>query len=120
MMNRDTFEVTEINSRREPGKPLVAQVPKGNFKVMAFYLDPTIRPASQKGAFVDYLDETAMDAFISVSYQKMADHLGDYFGKEIRFTFWDEPAMHPVDGRMWTASFNKNFEKQYGFSPMKY
>jgi hypothetical protein len=23
---------------------------------MAFYLDATIRPASQKGAFVDYLD----------------------------------------------------------------
>jgi alpha-L-rhamnosidase len=120
MMNRDTFELVDISSRRAPGKPLVAQVPKGNWKVMAFYLDASIRPASQKGAFVDYLDETAMDAFISLSYQKMYDHLGEFFGKEIRFTFWDEPAMHPVDGRMWTPSFNKNFEKKYGFSPMKY
>jgi hypothetical protein len=39
---------------------------------------------------------------------------------QVTFTFWDEPAMHPVDGRMWTASFNKGFEAKYGFSPMKY
>ncbi|MBZ5583615.1 MAG: hypothetical protein LAQ30_15680 [Acidobacteriia bacterium] len=120
MMNRDTFELVDISSRRTPGKPLVTKVPKGNWKVMAFYLDPSIRPASSKGAFVDYLDPAAMDAYISLSYQKMYDHLGDFFGKEIKFTFWDEPAMHPIDGRMWTASFNRNFEKQYGFSPMKY
>ena len=120
MMNRDTFELVDISSRRAPGQPLVTRVPRGNWKVMAFYLDDTIRPASQKGGFVDYLDSAAMDAFISLSYQKMADHLGDFFGKEITFTFWDEPAMHPVDGRMWTASFNRSFEARYGFSPMKY
>ncbi|MCX6630069.1 MAG: glycosyl hydrolase, partial [Candidatus Solibacter sp.] len=120
MMNRDTYELVDISARRAPGKPLAVQVPKGNWKVMAFYLDASIRPASAKGAFVDYLDETAMDAFISLSYQKMYDHLGDFFGKEIKFTFWDEPAMHPMDGRMWTPSFNRNFEKKYGVSPMKY
>jgi hypothetical protein len=120
MMNRDTFELVDISSRRKPGEPVVTQVPKGNWKVMAFYLDDTIRPASQKGGFADYLDSDAMDKFISLSYQKMYDHLGDFFGKEIKFTFWDEPAMHPVDGRMWTASFNKGFEAKYGFSPMKY
>jgi putative intracellular protease/amidase len=120
MMNRDTFDLVDISAQREPGKPLLAQVPKGNWKVMAFYLDSAIRPASQKGGFVDYLDSDAMDAFVSLTYQKMYDHLGDFFGKEIKFTFWDEPAMHPVDGRMWTASFNRNFEAKYGFSPMKY
>jgi hypothetical protein len=120
MMNRDTFELVDISSRGTPGKTLVAEVPKGNWKVMVFYLDPTIRPASEKGAFVDYLDSTAMDAFISLSYQKYYDHVGDFFGKEIKFSFWDEPAMHPIDGRMWTPSFNASFEKQYGFSPMKY
>jgi hypothetical protein len=36
MMNRDTFELVDISSRGGPGKPLVAQVPKGNWKVMAF------------------------------------------------------------------------------------
>jgi hypothetical protein len=120
MMNRDTFELADISSRRQPGKSLLTDVPKGNWKVMVFYLNDALRPASQKGGFADYLDPTAMDAFVSLSYQRMYDHLGDYFGKEIKFTFWDEPAMHPVDGRMWTASFNRNFEAKYGFSPMKY
>ena len=120
MMNRDTYELVDISSQGTPGKTLVARVPKGNWKVMVFYLDPTIRPASEKGAFVDYLDSTAMDAFISISYQKIFDHVGEFFGKEIKFSFWDEPAMHPIDGRMWTPSFNANFQKQYGFSPMKY
>jgi hypothetical protein len=120
MMNRETFQLIDISSRRQAGKPLVTDVPKGNWKVMAFYLNDAIRPASQKGAYADYLDSTAMDEFVSLSYQKMYDHLGDYFGKEIKFTFWDEPALHPVDGRMWTTSFNQNFQAKYGFSPMKY
>jgi hypothetical protein len=120
MMNRETFDLIDISSRRVAGCPLVTDVPKGNWKVMAFYLDGRIRPASQKGGFADYLDSQAMDAFVSLSYQKMYDHLGDYFGKEIKFTFWDEPAMHPVDGRMWTPGFNREFQSKYGFSPMKY
>jgi hypothetical protein len=33
-----------------------------------------------------------MDAYVSISYQKFYGHLEDYFGKEIKFTFWDEPA----------------------------
>jgi hypothetical protein len=129
MMNRDTFELVDISSRGGPGKPLVAEVPKGNWKVMAFYLDATFGAASKKnfegaGAtkdpHLDYLDAAAVDAFISLTYQKFFDHAGEFFGKQIKFSFWDEPAMHPADGRMWTASFNQGFEKEYGYSPMKY
>lgn len=120
MMNRETFELVDISSRYAAGKPISAQVPKGNWKVMAFYLDPSIRPASEKGAFVDYLDAPSVDKFISLTYQRVFDHVGEFFGKQIRFSFWDEPAMHPIDGRMWTPSFNATFEKQFGFSPMKY
>jgi hypothetical protein len=87
---------------------------------MAFYLNTAIQPTSEKGGIADYLDASAMDAFISMSYQKVYDHVGEFFGKQIKFSFWDEPAMHPIDGRMWTPSYNKNFEKAYGYSPMKY
>ncbi|MBE0595121.1 MAG: hypothetical protein IH616_22260 [Gemmatimonadales bacterium] len=120
MMNRQTFDLVDISARRKPGQPLRTDVPKGNWKVMAFYLDDTIRPASQKGGFADYLDSDAMDAFVSISYRKMYDNLKEYFGKEIKFSFWDEPAMHPMDGRMWTPSFNAKFQDKYGFSPMKF
>jgi len=129
MMNRDTFELVDISSRGGPGKPLATEVPKGNWKVMAFYLDATFGAASKKNfegagatkdAHLDYLDAAAVDAFISLTYQKYFDHVGEFFGKEIKFSFWDEPAMHPIDGRMWTAAFNQGFEKEYGYSPMKY
>ncbi len=119
MMNRRTFELVDISGRRVGGK-VTAETPAGDWKVMACYLDDTIRPASQKGAYADYLDSEAMDAFVGLSYRRMQEHLGAYFGKEIRFTFWDEPAMHPVDGRMWTPGFQREFEKRYGFSPVKY
>jgi hypothetical protein len=120
MMNRDTYELVDISSRYTPGKPLTTQAPKGNWKVMLFYLDPTLVPASEKGGGADYLDATAMDKFISLTYQRVYDHVGEFFGKQIKFSFWDEPAMHPIDGRMWTASFNETYEKQFGYSPMKY
>ena len=120
MMNRDTFELVDISSKYTAGKPLAASVPKGNWKVMAFYLNTSIQPTSEKGGIADYLDASAMDAFISMSYQKVYDHVGEFFGKQIKFSFWDEPAMHPINGRMWTPSYNQNFEKAYGFSPMKY
>jgi len=103
---------------RRAGKPLVAQVPKGNWKVMAFYLDATIRPASQKGAFVDYLDADRHGRVHLHELTRSTSTISaSSFGKEIKFSFWDEPAMHPMDGRMWTGSFNQGFEKKYGYSP---
>jgi hypothetical protein len=51
---------------------VVCQVPKGNWKVMGFYLDPsvTLKQVWRKVGFVDYLDEKAMDAFIGMSYDQ--------------------------------------------------
>ena len=121
MMNRDTFERVDVSDRRAQGNRLVCQVPKGNWKVMAFYLKP--RNASeipQIGRVVDYLDEAAMDAYLSLECDKFYAHLKEYFGNVINEMFYDEPAMHEVDGRMWTPAFNQNFEKKYGYSPMKY
>ena len=37
MMNRDTFELVDVSARGTAGR-LVCQVPKGNWKVMAFFL----------------------------------------------------------------------------------
>src|ERR1017187_2031697 len=70
---------------------LVCQAPKGNWKVMAFYL------TGGKARVVDYLDETAMSTFISMTYQKYQDNFGSYFGNLIKQTFYDEPSMHHAD-----------------------
>jgi len=112
MMNRETFELVDISGRKNQDR-VVCRVPKGSWKVMAFYL------TSGRARVVDYLDETAMSAFISMTYQKYQDNIGSYFGNLIKQTFYDEPSMHHAD-RMWTPDFNSYFEKKYGYSPMKY
>ena len=48
MMNNDTYELVDISARGTPDK-IVTEVPKGNWKVMAFYL------AEGKARVVDYL-----------------------------------------------------------------
>jgi hypothetical protein len=112
MMNRDTFDLADVSDRRN-GDRLVCPVPTGQWKVMAFYL------TSGQARVVDYLDESAMSEFIKMTYQKYQDNLGSYFGNLIKQTFYDEPSMHHAD-RLWTAGFNAEFQKKYGYSPMKY
>jgi hypothetical protein len=111
-MNRDSFELVDVSNRRS-GDRVVYDAPKGNWKLMAFYL------SEGRGRVVDYLDEEAMTAFISLTYEKYQQNLGQYFGSLIRETFYDEPSMHHAD-RMWTPHFNENFQKRNGYSPMKY
>jgi hypothetical protein len=112
MMNRATFEVRDISDHRTDSQVTV-EVPPGEWKVMAFYL------TEGKARVVDYLDPKAMTAFMSLTYEKYFSHFGSYFGNLITQTFYDEPSMHHAD-RMWTLGFNAAFEKQYGYSPMKY
>jgi hypothetical protein len=116
MMNRDTLDRVEVGG----GKVTSFSVPKGNWKVMLFYLDPTFRPQSTKGGFVDYLDAGAVDKFINLTFDAYYAHLKEFFGNPIQMSFYDEPAMHLSNGRMWTPGFNDAFQKKYGFSPMKY
>jgi len=86
---------------------------------MAFYLDSTIRPASQKGAFVDYLDPAAVDAFISLSYQKHFDHIGEFFGRRSSSHSGTSRPCIPLTAHV-DGVFQPGFEKKYGYSPMKY
>ena len=55
LMNRDTHELVDVSDRGKAGH-LIAQVPKGNWKAMAFYL------VEGKAQVVDYLDPKAMTA----------------------------------------------------------
>ncbi len=118
MMNRDTFKRLDISKQKTAQNMIKCRVPAGNWKVMAFYLDHTFRPASRKGGFVDYLDEEAVAKYISLSYEPFYANLKDYFGTVIKRSFYDEPAMHLSNGRMWTPQFNQHFEKRHGYSPM--
>jgi hypothetical protein len=117
-MNLDTLELVDISDQKAGENGVNAQVPAGKWKVMLFYLDPS---ANARG-LVDYLDAKAVDGLIEVMYQPYYDHLKDFFGSMIKMTFFDEPGLqHPeFKGRIWTASFNPEFQKKFGYSPMKY
>lgn len=117
LMNLDTHERRDVSDRRD-GSVVRCDVPAGRWKLLAFYLNGKFRPASQKGGAVDYLDHEAVATYIAMSYQKYYDHLKDYFGTVIKRTFYDEPSMHLVDGRMWSPHFNRDFQAARGYSPM--
>jgi hypothetical protein len=87
---------------------------------MVFYLNVDAILKIRNPGLVDYLDEEAMNVFLSLTRNKFYAHLKEYFGNIIKMSFFDEPTMHWLDGRTWTPSFNKNFEKQFGYSPMRY
>jgi hypothetical protein len=114
LMNRDTLERVDVSAARPNFKAT-----KGEWKLMVFYLDPTFRPASTKGGFVDYLDAGAVDRYIQINFEPYYAHLKEFFGDPIQMTFYDEPCMHMSNGRMWTPGFNEAFQKKYGRSPMK-
>ena len=120
LMNMDTFERIDISDKRSAMKSVECDVPKGNWKVMVFYLNTDAVLKILNPGIVDYLDETAMDTFLSMSYERFYAHLKQYYGNTIKMSFYDEPSMHWLNGRMWTPGFNNKFKKKYGYSPMKF
>ncbi len=118
LMNMDNYSRIDVSKNLKEGNKVVCKVPKGNWKLMGFYLNPEFRPASQKGGFVDYLSKEAVAKYIDLNFEPYYSHLKEYFGTVIKRTIYDEPAMHLSDGRMWTPGFNSEFEKRYKYSPM--
>ena len=117
MMNLDTLECVDISDQVTRDEfTFKGKVPKGDWKVMLFYLD-----SSRRRGVCDYLSEKAVSELIEVMYDKYYENLKEYFGTMIKQTFFDEPSMHnSVSGRLWTPGYNEAFEQKHGFSPMKY
>ena len=118
-MNRKTLERVDISDRKADGN-LAYNVRQGNWKIMIFYLNSTAVLKLRNPGLVDYLDDEAMNMFLKLSYQRFYDHFKPYFGKMIKMSFYDEPSIHWLDGRMWTGSYNRKFQEVYGYSPVKY
>jgi len=120
MINMDTYQRIDVSKNLSVNNVIQYKIPKGNWKLMGFYLNSEFRPASQKGGFVDYLSKDAVAKYIALNFEPYYAHLKEYFGTVIKRTIYDEPAMHLSDGRMWTLAFNAEFEKKYHYSPMIY
>jgi hypothetical protein len=120
-MNLESQELVDISDQINEGNQLSCQVPEGRWKVMGFYLNPRASLGQgRKSGYVDYLDEEAVGAYISLCYQAHYDHLLKYFGNVLKITHYDEPALHVSRGRAWTPNFNEKFKQMFGKDPMKY
>ena len=119
-LNRETFDTVDISDRKTPDNRIVYQVGKGEWTIMAFYLDHEAALGLSKPGIVDYLDADAMNAFLGLTYENYYKHFKEHFGTTIKVAFWDEPAMHQIAGRMWTPEFNQEFQAKYGYSPVKF
>ncbi|MDY3989039.1 MAG: glycosyl hydrolase [Massilioclostridium sp.] len=88
-------------------------VPEGNWKVMGFVT------VSDNSNHLDYLDPQAVSNFITITHQEYYNRFPEYFGTTIDTAFYDEPAFMYITGsRTWTPSFNEEFEKANGYSPV--
>lgn len=117
LMNRDNFQRIDVSAKRS-AENVACDVPKGNWKLMVFYLNHDAVLKIRNPGLVDYLDDAAMNAFLSLSYDRYYVHLKQYFGNVIGMSFYDEPSLHWLNGRTWTPAFNAGFAKKYGRSPM--
>jgi hypothetical protein len=112
-MNMATFDRLDLGAHASNGR-LSWQAPAGTWRVMIF-----VCVSDGAGGLVDYLDPQAVKKFVSLTYEQYYRAFPEHFGKTIDSAFYDEPTFHWVQGgRAWTPSFNQQFEKHYGRSPV--
>lgn len=90
------------------------QVPNGSWKIMYFML--VTEGTHKKYLMTDYLDPTAVEHLLSLTYDEYARRFGDNFGKTIQTVFFDDIGFWKYP-RTWTAAFNTKFEELHGFDP---
>ena len=72
-------------------------------------------------AVCDYLDPEACKKFASLALDPYFERFKEYFGDTIVMIFTDDIAYyHTLNAKHWTHLYNEEFEKEYGFSPVKY
>jgi len=109
-VNKDFSEIINLREFVED-KNLVWQSPEGEWTVMVFVC------VLSDWDRVNYLDPDSVKKFIEVTHEAYFKRFSEYFGTVIDSSFYDEPQMYTLDGRMWTCDFNEKFEAKHGFSP---
>ncbi len=116
-MNTETLERIDLRGSINEHQILNWRVPAGEWRIMFF----TCNTATfWKSYFpVDYLDTTAVNNFMSLTYDKYAEQFSSYFGNTIQLTFFDDVGFLRTE-RTWTNAFNQKFREVNGFDPAVY
>jgi alpha-L-rhamnosidase/Glycosyl hydrolases family 2, sugar binding domain len=83
-----------------------------------FFIENYPKPYGLPGALQqDPLNKEATETFIDLTHERYKKYVGEHFGKTIRFTFGDEPAVfHPSEEALpWTNGFEDIFAKRKGY-----
>lgn len=72
---------------------------------------PKVRPSR---GYIDPLNKDAVKKFIEMSYERFKEKMGQYFGKEIKGIFTDEPAFYA--GMMYSPKLPRRFMQAYNYS----
>jgi hypothetical protein len=119
LMNQGDRSLKDVSDQIQ-GKILSIPVTDGDWKLMGFYLNHEAVLKIRNPGIINYIEMESVQKFLTISYDKFYDAVGGYFGNVIPMSFYDEPSMHWLDGRMWSADLNAKFTKKYGESPIKY
>lgn len=102
------------------GKMVSIPVEDGDWKLMGFYLNHEAVLKIRNPGIINYIERESVQKFLTISYDKFYNSVGEYFGNVIPMSFYDEPSLHWLDGRMWSKDLNTKFVQKYGESPIKY
>ncbi|MBE0655879.1 MAG: hypothetical protein IH594_18910, partial [Bacteroidales bacterium] len=119
LWNLDTNETKDVSDRFVNGI-VSCEVENGNWKLMAFYLNNQSVLKLRNPGIMNYIEKEAVKNFLSISYDKFFKECEEYFGNVIQMSFYDEPSLHWMDGRMWSSTLNDSYQEKYGESPVKY
>lgn len=110
----DTITLERINLTRKVKSGILKwTAPKGTWRVMLFACVLDDDPV------VDYMDTTAVNKFIALTYDKYAERFSSYFGNTIKSTFIDDVG-YVFRSWGWTNEFNNAFLEINGYSPETY
>lgn len=119
LMNQADKSLKDVSDQIKE-KILSIQVSEGDWKLMGFYLNHEEVLKIRNPGIINYIEKESVSKFLTLSYDKFNDEVGEYFGNVIPMSFYDEPSLHWLDGRMWSADLNTKFTERYGESPIIY
>ena len=119
LWDRSNNSVEDVSDSYKEGV-ISAKVGEGDWKLMAFYLNRQAALETRNPGIMNFIEKAAVSKFLTISYDKFYEGFGEYFGNVIPMTFYDEPSMHWMDGRIWSSTLNEKYLKKYGESPIKY
>jgi hypothetical protein len=112
-------ETRDVSDALDQGRIRV-RVGSGHWKLMVFYLNHEAVLKIRNPGIMNYLEKEATVNFLKISYDRFYEGFGEYFGTVIPMSFYDEPSLHWLDGKIWSADLNELYRERYGESPMKH